>query len=165
MTGLRAVPSMAPFFRGVMLDKPQPLINFSFQTLPKLRVIVHQKSSHTPVSAQLFRTRVNKTKDGARPMFVNAAWHSTPLASSDGMWKAEATAGVGEMLYIALEYEWPEPGSRFSMTTPVLLDPLESAQPDDFLSTLVDAFQGRPHAHDSFPFGAGAIRDANGDPI
>jgi len=107
---VKSLNSSAAFFRGFLLGKPMPNISYEYKK-EKHEVTVHQVTSHKPRKvSQWFGS-------------VNSVWESVELEmKGDQLWKSTSDwpSKANTDTFVQFEYEWPEPGMSFVLTTPEL---------------------------------------------
>mmetsp|Transcript_101649 Transcript_101649/g.282926 ORF Transcript_101649/g.282926 Transcript_101649/m.282926 type:complete len:531 (+) Transcript_101649:48-1640(+) len=109
---MRSLPSIAAFFRGFLLGLNPPAIEF--QLLNKERAL-----------------GVRQARDFAKPPVAVRLWSGSPVKRFTGSalaesppgsrsWVAKLPSGAEPEMtsFVSLEYEWPEPGYFYTISTP-----------------------------------------------
>jgi hypothetical protein len=117
-----ALPAASAFFRGFILDQPPPAIEYqSSSKLGSLVLTVKQKSKHVPNVVRQWK------QTDFYHGFGKTTWQDTILEETtpgSGTWVSDnAVHQVGDAVFIALEYSWPDPGSTFTISSPLFHHP------------------------------------------
>jgi len=115
-----SLPSSSAFFSGCIVGKSPPEVDFSKSSAGPLQVTAKMKSAHQPLTVHQW-THGGKLDKMGRCI---GNWTQTQLQGSPSAgWTTAATSVDGERVFILMEYEWPSPGDRFSISTPVFCFP------------------------------------------
>jgi len=122
-----AIPSVSAFFRGVLLNKTAPTLDWQLDEVTgKIKV---QVGSGAPpvVSAKRWVGMSNPfgafvetpfKAEGISETSPGSGFYETTLAALP----SNISAGVPQAAtFVQFEFEWPEPGSSFTISTPLWL--------------------------------------------
>jgi len=105
---VKSLPSVASFFRGYLLGKSAPEIAYAFEAANGT-IAARQASGHRPLAVRHW--------SGVHE--AGGLWRERQLQEQQpgsGSWAAQ----VGQAsAFLDFEYEWPEPGWRFRISTPM----------------------------------------------